>query len=58
MGYVSQGNKTAAPGSYQDWGRVSAGTYKYQYNGSTSGGVFYGANGGWNINADNANIYW
>jgi hypothetical protein len=43
IGWVSQGNKTAAPGTYQNWGDNNwAGTFRFQYNGSTVNGTYYG----------------
>lgn len=59
VGFTSQGNVTAAPGTYHSWGDRAAGTYKFQYNGSTAtNGSFYGSGSGVNINASTANIYW
>lgn len=58
IGFTSQGNVTAAPGTYHNWGRVTNGTYRFQYNGSTYSGHFYGANSGFNLSASTANIYW
>jgi hypothetical protein len=57
-GWVSQGNRTAAPGAFQNWGRVSAGTYRFQYNGGTAGGTFHGSGSGVWITAANADMYW
>lgn len=58
VGFTSQGNRTKAPGSRHDWGRVGAGTYRFQYNGSTYAGTFYGYGSRMNINASTANMYW
>lgn len=46
VGWQSQGNRTAAPGSLHNWGDVTAGSYRFQYNGATQGGVFRGAGSG------------
>lgn len=44
VGFQSQGNKTAAPGVYHNWGDNNwSGTFRFQYNGSTAGGTYYGA---------------
>ncbi|MBT2496707.1 MAG: hypothetical protein K0Q52_395 [Microbacterium sp.] len=58
-GWVSQGNRTAAPGANQDWGDVAAGTYRFQYNGGTPAGQsFKGSGSGVWIIAGGANISW
>ncbi|HEX4444134.1 MAG TPA: hypothetical protein VHZ81_11225 [Galbitalea sp.] len=58
FGYQAVSNKTAAPGSYQDWGNPGSGTFVFQYNGSTYAGGFYGSGSGFDLNATHANIYW
>lgn len=43
VGFQSQGNITAAPGVYHNWGDQNwSGTFRFQYNGSTANGTFYG----------------
>lgn len=57
IGWQSQGNRTAAPGSYHNWGDVVSGSYRYQYNGATEGGTFHGAGSGFDLFAT-ATVTW
>lgn len=59
IGWVNQGNRTAAPGYWHSWGDNNwSGTFRFRLNGWTANGQWYGSGSGWQLNAGTVWIRW